>query len=106
MATPSSPTASAIGTEQFGMNLVANTSPVTFGADPVQVPDSTFSFATPGAGYGTQNQYKYVKGDTLAQSTKSSGETDFTVSYIFNIDKVTQAGTYDFVHDMVAVATF
>lgn len=105
-ATPSSPTASAVGTEQFGMNLRANTSPATFGADPVQVPDSTFSFATAAAGYSTVNQYKYVKGDTIAQSTKSSGQTDFTTSYIFNINNVTQAGTYFFNHDMVAVATY
>jgi len=105
-ASPSSPTASAIGTEQFGINLVSNTSPVAFGADPVQRPDSTYSFGAAATGYNTANFFKYVKGDTVAQSTKSSGETDYTVSYIYNISNVTPEGTYSFNHILVATSTY
>jgi hypothetical protein len=101
-----SPTASSVGTEQFGINLVANTSPATFGANRTQVPDSSFSFGEPSTGYNTANLFKYVKGDTIAESTRSSGQTNFTVSYLFNINAVTQAGTYTFNHDMVALATY
>jgi len=101
-----SPTASSPGTQQFGINLVANTSPTTFGANPVQVPDSTFSFGTAATGYGTTNNFKYVNGDVIAQSTKSSGETDFTVSYMMNISTTTPGGTYVMNHIMVATATY
>ena len=101
-----SPTASSAGTEQFGINLKANTSPTTFGADPSQYPDSTFGFGFAAPGYDTQNVYKYVKNDTIAKSNSSSGRTDYTISYIFNIASTTPAGTYLFTHDLVAVATY
>ena len=100
------PTASSPGTEQFGMNLVANTSPTSFGANPIQVPDNTFSFGAVASGYNTANLFKYIKGDTIAQSTKSTGETDFTISYLYNISNVTAAGEYRFDHDLVVTATF
>jgi hypothetical protein len=100
------PTASATNTEQFGMNLVANTSPTTFGAAPSQQPDNTFSFGAAATGYNTANQYKYVKDDIIAQSTKSSGVTNYTISYIFNIRGRTPGGTYTFNHVLVATATY
>jgi hypothetical protein len=101
-----SPAASSPGTEQFGMNLVANTSPITFGANPAQKPSTAFSFGTAAAGYNTANLYKYVPGDTIAASTTSSGETDFTISYIYNISTVTPGGSYAFNNVLVATATF
>lgn len=103
MTNLTSPTASSPGTEQFGINLVANSG---MGTDPVQVPDNTFSFGAAATGYNTANQYKYVKGDTIAQSTRSSGETDYTVTYLFNINDFTPAGQYTFNHNMVAIATY
>lgn len=102
----SSPTASSVGTEQFGMNLVANTNPTTFGANPSQKPSSVFSFGAAAPGYNTSNLYKYVPGSVIASSTSSSGETDFTISYIFNISPVTPGGTYTFNDVLVATATF
>lgn len=106
LTTLSTPTASSPGTEQFGINLVANTSPVTFGANPVQIPDNTFSFGTVASGYGTANLFKYVKDDIVAQSSRSTGETDFTISYLYNISNVTPAGEYQFAHDLVVTATY
>lgn len=100
------PTASAAGTEQFGMNLVANTSPTTFGAGPVQVPSSSYSFGAVASGYNTANLYKYVNGDTIASSNSSSGETDYTASYIYNISGVTPDGEYSYSGVLVATATF
>lgn len=95
------PTSSAAGTEQFGMNLAANTSPTTFGAVPAQVPDSTFGFGYATNGYEQTNKYKYNQYDIIARSDKSSGETDFTISYIMNISNVTPGGTYNFKQDLV-----
>lgn len=100
------PTASSAGTEQFGINLVANTSPTTFGSAPVQVPDSTFSFGTAASGYNTANLYKYNSGDVIASSSQSSGETDYTISYIFNIGSLTPAGIYVYNGVIVATSTF
>src|SRR5262249_12496110 len=106
----SSPTATAAGTEQFGMNLVANTTgcgaPATFGANPVQVPDSTFSFGAAASGYNTCGLFKYAQGDTIASSTQSSGETDYTASYIYNISNLTPDGLYSYNGIFVATATY
>lgn len=106
MTTLTSPAASLVGNEQFGLNLVANTSPTTFGADPVQVPDNTFAVGQVASDYSQTNFYKYLKGDTVALSTASTSETDYTISYIFNITNVTPGGTYDFNHVLVATATY
>jgi hypothetical protein len=97
---------STAGTEQFGMNLVANTSPANFGANPAQVPDVTFGFGYAAPGYDTPNVYKYNQGDVIAKSDRSSGQTDFTVSYIMNISNVTPGGTYKYNQDFVVTATY
>jgi hypothetical protein len=89
----SSAAASTQGLEQFGINLRLNTTPAV-GADPVQVPSSTFSFGAAAAGYNTVNNFKYVAGDIIAQSTSSSGETDYTMSMIANIATTTPGGVY------------
>lgn len=98
--------AAQTGTEQFGMNLRANTSPENFGADPVQVPDGSFSFASATNGYETANQFKYNQNDIIVQSNRSSGQTDFTISYIFNVDNLTPGGAYNFRHDLVATSAY
>lgn len=102
----SSPTASSPGTEQFGINLVANTSPASFGADPVQTPDNSFSFGEASTGYDTPNVFKYQAGDSIAHSDSSSGRTDYTISYLYNINSVSPAGVYTFEQDLVAISTY
>jgi len=114
----SSPTGSSTGSEQFGINLVANTCPANtspsgpgacsggLGSDPVEVPDTSFSFGHAAAGYDTADSYKYVDNSVIAYSNTSSGETDYTISYLFNISAVTPGGTYAMVHDLVATSTF
>lgn len=110
--------ASNSNAEQFGMNLVANTCPATapssgqgscsgtLGANPGQSPDATFGFGTAATGYSTANSYKYNNGDIVAQSLKSSGTTNFTVSYIFNTTALTPGGTYTTSQTFVATSTF
>lgn len=105
-----SPTASSPGSQQFGINLVSNTTvcgaPTNFGADPIQVPSSSFSYGQVSSGYNTCGLFKYVKGDTVAFSNRSSGETDYTISYLFNISNITAAGAYEFNHVLVATSTY
>jgi hypothetical protein len=102
-----SPTTAQTGQEQFGINLRANTSPASLGGgvskDPIQ---KTYGTGTWGVGYGTSNNYKYNKNDQIAYSNSSSGETDYTISYIFNIASYTPAGQYVFVHNLVCTPTF
>lgn len=106
MAGLSTPTASSTGSEQFGINLTANTSPANFGAAPTQNPDVTFSHGQVSPGYGSANLFKYVTGDTIAYSDQSSGETDYTLSYIFNVSNLTAGGIYKLRHVLVATSTF
>lgn len=98
--------ASSTGTEQFGINLKANTSPATFGADPAQSPDSTFGFGAAATGYNTANAFKYVSGNTIAQATKSSGKTTYTISYIVNIANSTPGGSYSGKQTLVVTGTY
>jgi hypothetical protein len=83
----SSRTSSSTDTEQFGFNLVANNSPVV-GADPAG------GSGQPATDYGYQNQFKFVSGETIAQSTIPSNFTNYTMSIISNITGVTDAGNY------------
>lgn len=99
-------TAAAPGTEQFGINLTANTSPTTFGAAPLQVPDNTFSFGAATDEYDDTNVFKYVENDIIARSTRSTSITIYTLSYIFNIAETTPDGYYEFNHVLVATATY
>lgn len=110
--------AGAAGTEGFGINLKQNSCPAAapasgpgscsgnLGANPSQNPDSTFSFGYAATGYDTAGSYKYTNGDIIAKSNSSSGFTDYTISYIFNISNVTPAGTYTMDQSLVATSTF
>lgn len=114
LAAMTSPGGSSIGVEQFGINLVANTSPASFGSNPSPQPDSSFAFGQAASGYNTTNVYKYNAGDVIACSgtsggcstTSGWGQTNFTISYIANISIFTPAGSYSMTHDLVAVTTF
>lgn len=86
------PTASQLGIEQFGINLVANTSPSSLGKNPDN--DNGFGFGAAGANYLTSNKYYFVSGDTIASAPKSSGQTSYTISYIANVTGLTPGGTY------------
>lgn len=100
-----SPNPSTPGTEQFGINLVANTTP-GIGANPIQQPDSDFSHGVPAVGYDQEDYFKYVNGDIIAESDRESGQTDYTMSIIANIATVTPGGRYKTVLVVQAIATF
>lgn len=99
------------GTEQFGINLTSNnvsgaTPTAVFGSGPAQNPDSTYAFGQAASGYGTPNKFKYTNGDVIAQALKSSGETDYTISYLINISTQTPAGLYQMNQTLVCTGTY
>jgi hypothetical protein len=91
---------SSIGTEQFGLNLRANSVPSGLGVDP------SGGFGTYATGYGTVNSYQYNSGDKIATSAKSSGQTNFTISYIINANATTGGGVYTGNLNLICVATY
>lgn len=97
LATPS---ASATNSKQFGINLMSNTTP-SVGAGV-----SGAGSGTAQAGYNTANNFKFVSGDTVAAATGPTNSNSYTVSYIANIDGVTNPGSYSTVLNYVATANF
>jgi len=83
------PTASAAGNSQFGINLVKNTSPV-MGADP----DSASTNAVVMPDYSTPNLFKFQDGEELAGAPNVSLTRRFTVSYIVNSPANLKPGVY------------
>ncbi len=95
--------------EQFGLNLVANTSPVAQGAVPSRLPvdDGFFAFGEAAPGYDTADNYQYNAGDIIARSVvRGYGETQYTISYLMNITPITPAGQYTMEQDLVITGTF
>lgn len=105
LAALNSPTSSSFGTEQFGINLVANDEP-GIGANPQQFPDNTFAYGEPSIGYDQADHFKYVDGDIIAESISESGETSYTMSIISNVSNATPGGRYTTMLVIQAIATF
>jgi hypothetical protein len=95
-----SPTASAQNSSQFGLNLVANTTPA------VGTAVSGSGSGAPQTGYSTVNSYKFVTGDTVAAATSPTNSNTFTTSYIANISGATLPGSYSTNLTYVATANF
>ncbi len=93
--------ASAPGTEQFGINLVANTAPAV-GANPA----GTAPLGSPAANYNTANNFAFQSNDTIASAVAAFNATVFTVSYIANIAAGTENGTYTTNLTYAATANF
>lgn len=96
-----SPTKSTPGTNQFGINLVANNEP-TVGDNP----EGTFANAVPSPDYSQPNHYKFVAGDTVAYSPNVSLMKKFTVSYIVNSSQDLHPGVYTTTVTFIASGRF
>lgn len=96
----SSATTSSQGSEQFGMNLVANATPSVG-----QAPDGAGT-ATAAAGYSTANNFKFASGDTIASAASADDFRRFTVSYMANIANATEPGSYSTALTYVCTATY
>jgi len=93
LKTSSTPVQSVPGTEQFGINLAANTNP-TVGENALQVPNDQTSFGVAMDNYKAPNLFMFLSGDVVAKSTAATGQTDYTISMIVNIASGTPAGNY------------
>lgn len=109
----SSAAAPAIGNSQFGMNLVANTtssSTPAVGAAIAPASNGTTLKGQPLAGYNTSDTFKFVSGDTIANSANGgAGPTNaqiYTASYLVNVAGGQLAGTYTTTLTYVCTATF
>ena len=103
-----SPDPASAGTEQFGINLVENTT-LGIGSDPEQVPDdpsNPFSFGYAATNYNVDGAFMYEDGDVVAKSDSSSGQTNYTVSFIANMSGATPAGQYTTELSFVVISTF
>jgi hypothetical protein len=101
------------GTRQFGMNLVANTvatSTPAVGTNVAPSPNGTTLKGQPTVDYGTADTFKFLSGDSIAQSNNGgAGPTDaqiYTTSYIVNVSGGTAAGTYTTTLTYICTATF
>jgi hypothetical protein len=101
------------GTSQFGINLKANTtatSTAAVGAEVAPVPNATSLRGQAATGYDTVDQFKFVSGDSVANSANGgAGPTNaqiYTASYIVNVAGSQTAGTYATTLTYVCTATF
>lgn len=94
---------SFVGTSQFGINLVANTAPVSVGVNPN---NGSFGFGLASTNYNTPNQYRYVSGETIAQAPKSSGVTTYTITYLVNVPALTPGGQYTTNQTLIVTGTY
>ncbi|RWZ78219.1 MAG: hypothetical protein EOT05_00410 [Candidatus Microsaccharimonas sossegonensis] len=91
---------SSVGTKQFGINLVGNTTPAV---------GSAVSGSGTGAAatnYGTANTFRFGSGETVATVGAPTNANTYTVSYIANIDGVTPPGAYTSNLTYVATANY
>lgn len=93
--------ASTAGSEQFGVNAVANTSPAVGAAC-----SGTAPIASAATNYNTANSFRFVSGETVVSSTGTINSTTCTISYITNISNITEAGSYSTTLTYIATGTF
>jgi len=95
-----SATPASVNTPQFGLNLVANTTP-SVGSNV-----SGSGSGTAASGYNTANSYKFVTGNTVASAGGATNSNTFTVSYIADIDSSIAPGSYSTVLTYICTPTF
>lgn len=92
--------ASSVGTSQFGLNLVSNSTPA------VGLAVTGSGTATAALNYATANTFRYTTGDSVASVAGATNANTFTVSYIANINGLTPAGSYTTTLTYVATPNF
>jgi hypothetical protein len=114
---------SSVGTEQFGINMIANSSNPNgggaFGDDPVCSVDASDTTFCPSAAtlksdiatnYSQDGKYFYPSGpdytDTLATTDYSTGKVTYTLSFVYNISAVTPADEYTYNGDIIVTSTY
>jgi hypothetical protein len=95
------PSESIPGTNQFGINLVANDTPVVG-----DNPEGEWANAVTSPDYSLPNKYKFVDGDVVAYSPSVSLMKKFTVSYILNSEPELAPGVYSTTINYIASGRF
>lgn len=98
---PTTPTESIPGSNQFGINLVENTAPEV-GDDP----EGDWANAVPSPDYSIPDRYKFVSGDVVAYSPNVSLMKKFTISYIVNSRQDLRPGVYSTTITYIASGRF
>jgi hypothetical protein len=93
-------TASTVGTKQFGMNLVSNTTPAVGSAV------SGTGTGAAAANYNAANTFRFGTGETIATVGAPTNANAYTVSYIANVDGVTPPGAYTSNLTYIATANY
>lgn len=96
----STPTLSAPGNAQFGMNLRENSNP-DIGQEP-----SGAGIANPTGPYNIPNRFTFTSGDVVATSPSVTDTRKFTSSYIVNIPPTQPPGVYTSTLTYICTATF
>ena len=91
------------GTNQYGINLVANTSPASVGANPI---NGSFGFGQVAPNYSMPNEFRYVSGETVALAPKSSGLTTYTITYLVNVAGLTPGGQFTSNQTLIVTGTY
>ena len=101
------------GTSQFGMNLRANTTSTSnpaVGTDVAPAANGTNYKGEALAGYSTIDNFKFVSGNSVADSANGgAGPSDsqiYTISYIVNVNGAQAIGTYTSTLTYICTATF
>jgi hypothetical protein len=94
------PTASATGKAQFGMNLRANTAP------PIGQNPNGPGIANPTGQYNIVNRFVFHPGDVIATSPDTTDVRKFTVSYITNVPPGQAPGVYTATLTYICAASF
>lgn len=102
LATPANATESVQGSEQFALNVVANTTPAV-GANPAFMPAEEVIDNIVQPKYAAANRFAYTDGDTVARTASESSQIRYTISMIVNVSGNTPAGHYS--GDFSAVVT-
>jgi hypothetical protein len=94
------PTTSASGNSQFGLNLRKNTDPAV-GQEPLGA-----GISNPTAAYSAPNKYMFKSGDVVATSPNATDTRKFTASYIVNISPNQAPGVYTATLTYICTASF
>lgn len=92
--------ASTVGTKQFGLNLVSNSTPAVGAAV------SGTGTGAAATNYGTANTFRFGTGETIATVGAPTNANAYTVSYIANVDGVTPPGAYTSNLTYIATANY
>jgi hypothetical protein len=94
------PTPSKVGNSQFGINVVANSSPRT-GSNPIGN-----GSGNPTLGYSTPNYYSFNDGDPIVSSIYPSDFGEYTATYLVNVSGNQPEGIYATTINYICLANF